>query len=188
VFAAALLLLASAPPADATGVTKNDFESAVEVCDTWLSKPWIWVDHVSSFPKRSGFDAIGLKQTVEIPAYARAMAMPGTGNPSFWRLDRGGSTFWIITADSSPICNIAIGDSATAAPAAEQLVMNYHHKSGWTYAGKSGPQAGVLSFSFERAKAGTVPKTLLTVSAPERLSPTGDGLQVLATLNFELEE
>ena len=184
---AALLLLVAAPVGEPVGVTEGDFETAVGVCDTWLSKPWLWVDHKSSFPHRSGLDAVGLKQAGGVPSYARAMAMPGTGNPSFWRLDRGGSTFWIITADSSPVCNIAIGDSGTAAAAAEQLVMNYHHKPDWTYAGKSGPEAGVLGFSFERAKAGRVPKTLLTVSAPEKMSPTGDGLQVLATLNFELE-
>lgn len=185
---AVALLLAFAPAKIPASVSESDFESAVTVCDTWISKPWLWVDAKAAFPKRSSLDAIGLRAADDVPDYARAMAMPGTGAPSFWRLDRGGSTFWIITAETAPVCNIAIGDSTTAAAAAEQLVMDYHHKPDWTYSGKSDPQTGILSFSFERPKKGTVPKTVLTVSAPATMSPTGEGLQVLATLNFELEK
>ena len=186
--AAALLLSATAPTGVQSGVTESDFETAITVCDTWLSKPWLWVDHKSEFLKRSGLDATGLKKADRVPDYAQAMAMPGTGSPSFWRLDRGGSSFWIIAADSAPVCNIAIGDSATAPAAAEQLVMDYHHKPKWRYSGKSGSQETILSFSFERAKEGTIPRTLLTVSAPGHTSPTGEGLQVLATVNFDLED
>lgn len=180
-----LTMLAGAEAPATPHVEAADIDLAVHVCDKWLGDPATWADHISEFPKRSGFDKSGLRAASNLLPFAKGIEDVPAAH--FWLLKTDRTAIALVTSDVRPICTFAIGETSGAWEASTAWAATEGKTENWSMSQSSSPSPGMQGLSLEQPKDGNMPARLLVFSAPSTPKPNGSGLQLLVTEALQLD-
>ncbi|MCP5396495.1 MAG: hypothetical protein H6918_07165 [Sphingomonadaceae bacterium] len=181
-FAASMIGLLLAAPANAEPALEDGFAGAIRGCEEWVLNPASWVDGFGPFSETVGLgDRMGLAKSAaeeQLPPPDMRVAN------HYWRINSTSTAgYMLVVSDRLPMCHITGGGDADLQPVVEQVLTSEAFLGRWEKVEQKA-QSDMISSQYRNREEPALFMIISRANAPDQRR---DLVQILATAIFEFD-